>query len=265
LLALGVVWILIAALPIGMLIGLIGGGSLTSTRSIELRNWYLLVPAFAIVVVMAIDRDPPAEWVLLPTALVLFAVVAFRNITTVGMTVVGVGVLANLAPVLANGEMPVRESAVIAAELADSTNIDQVLLGAGRRFEESGDVLTQLSAIVPVQPVREVLTIGDLIVIAGLINVGFRMVRPSTRRREEATTDMGMTDPPFEQADVGPAVPIPALGDILDLTALSRRDGPTQQSQIASLQATDDELRSPEDLYLDDLPRVVQGSATWGD
>jgi len=265
LVALGVVWILIAALPIGMLIGLIGGGSLTSTRGIELRNWHLLVPAFAIVVVMAIDRDPPAEWLLLPTALILFAVVAFRNITTVGMTVVGVGVLANLAPVLANGEMPVRESAVIAAELADSTNIDLVLLGAGRRFEESGDVLTQLSAIVPVQPVREVLTIGDLIVIAGLINVGFRTVRPSTRRREEITTDTGATSPPFEQAEAGSAVPMPALGDILDLTALSRRDGPTQQSRIASLQATDDESHSPEDLYLDDLPRVVQGSATWGD
>ena len=63
-----------------MLIGLIGGGSLISTRSIELRNWHLLVPAFAIVAVMAIDRDPPVEWLMLPTALVLFAIVAFRNV-----------------------------------------------------------------------------------------------------------------------------------------------------------------------------------------
>jgi len=266
LVALGVVWILIAALPIGMLIGLIGGGSLTSSRTIDLRNWHLLVPAFAIVVLMAIDRDPPAEPILLPLALVLFAVVAFRNITTVGMTIVGVGVLANLAPVLANGEMPVRESAVIAADLADATNIDQVLLGAGRRFEETGDVLTQLSAIVPVQPVREVLTIGDLIVIAGLINVGFRFARPSaTRRREEVTADTSVAVAPSEPPEVGSTVPIPALGDILDLTALSRRDGPTQPTKVSSPQANEDGMGSSEDLYLDDLPRVVQGSATWGD
>ena len=157
------------------------------------------------------------------------------------------------------------------AELADSTNIDQVLLGAGRRFEESGDVLTQLSAIVPVQPVREVLTIGDLIVIAGLINVGFRFVRPAaTRRREEVTAETNLTVPPFEptdldSTDLDSTVPAPALADILDLTALSRRDGPTQPSQVPTPQAFDDEQYPSDDLYLDDLPRVVQGSATWGD
>jgi len=260
------VWILIAALPIGMLIGLMGGGSLTSTRSIGLRNWHLLVPAFIIVVVMAIDRDPPAEWLLLPAALLMFAIVAFRNIATVGMTIVGVGVLANLAPVLANGEMPVRESAVIAADLADSTNINQVLLGAGRRFEQTGDVLTPLTAIVPVQPVREVLTIGDLIVIAGLINVGFRFVRPAaTRRREEVSTAANVTPPAPEPATVGPTAPVPALADILDLTAISRRDDPTQSTQVPVAHESEAELHTSEDLFLDDLPRVVQGSATWGD
>ena len=264
-------WILIAALPIGMFLGLVAGGSFNNLHHFRLRVWYLLIPAFAIAALMAFDRNPPGEWILLPVALVLFAIVAFRNIAVVGMTVVGVGVIANLVPVLINGDMPVREEAVIQAGLADQSNTDLVKLGAGRRFEEPGDYLVVLGAIVPVEPVKEVLTFGDLIVVAGLLNVGFRVIKPPKGHREDGAESPAVTlaealgiDPiaPLsgDSEPVGPA-PVaapPAVGavevasaNVLDLTE--------------SAHAAEERSNLADDLFLDDLPDVVQGSATWGD
>jgi len=261
------VWILIAALPIGMFLGLIAGGSFTNLHVLSVRVWYLLVPAVAIVSVMAVDRDPPAEWLLLPVALVLFAIVAFRNIAIMGMTIVGVGIVANLVPVLINGDMPVSEDAVIQAGLADSTNIDQVRLGAGRRFEEPGDYLVTLGAIVPVEPVKEVLTFGDLIVIAGLINVGFRVIKPQQRLR----ADDDQASPAVTLAEalgIEPMSPLsapasPAAASIadearplVDASASSTSEDVVDLTESAGVQS---------DIFLDDLPDVVQGSATWGE
>ena len=74
--------------------------------------------ALVFAAVISLDNDPPFERFLLPLCLVGFAVVVFANLQVVGMTVVGTGIVANLAPVLLNGDMPVRESAVIGAGIA---------------------------------------------------------------------------------------------------------------------------------------------------
>lgn len=265
-------WILIAALPVGLLLGLIAGGSFDSLREIQLRTWYLLIPAFAIVILMSLDRDPPGEWILLPTALVLFAIVSLRNIATVGMAIVGIGVIANLVPVLMNGEMPVREKAIVQAGLADWSNIDLVQLGAGRRFEKPGDIVVQLGAIVPLKAVKEVMTFGDLIVIAGLVNVGFRSVKlPSGRHRrddpEEPASnlsdalDIGTRSPFAPPRSTHVATPAPELVDLTDSTVPIATDdvGATVDLRDGS------DVASRIDLFADDLPRVVRGSASWGE
>ncbi len=254
-------WILIAALPIGMFLGLIAGGTFGYVRELEVRAWYLMIPATAIVALMAVDRDPPVEWLLLPAALVLFAILAFRNMAIVGMTVVGVGILANLVPVLLNGEMPVREKAVIQAGLADASNIDLVRLGAGRRFEETGDVLVGLGAIIPLEPVREVVTFGDLIVIAGLINVGFRVIKPLPRHR-------------IDEVEVRAVSLAEALGvaapriepEVLAHEPPRQRDEARPSNDVfGSDQTIVDLTAGGSEIHLDDLPTFVEGSATWGD
>lgn len=246
-------WILIAALPVGMFLGLVAGGTFAHLREIRVRGWVLAVPALAIVALMAVDRDPPAEWLLLPVALALFAIVAFRNMAIVGMSIVGVGVIANLVPVLVNGEMPVSEEAVIQAGLADETNIDLVRLGAGRRFEETGDVITFLGAIVPVEPVREVLTFGDLIVIAGLVNVGFRVVKPTKGQHRE--------EQPAVAVSLADAIGVVPRRDV----TLPAASGPGVAA--AGTVTGDETVLDLRDRIgdLDDLPTVVEGSATWGD
>jgi hypothetical protein len=248
------VWILIAALPIGMFLGLIAGGSFTNLRSLSLRVWYLLIPAFAIMSLMAVDRNPPAEWLLLPVALVLFVIVALRNVAIMGMTIVGVGILANLVPVLINGEVPVRQKSVIQAGLANETNIDLVRLGAGRRFEEQGDYFVTLGAIIPFEPVKEVLTFGDLIVAAGLINVGFRAIKPQQRFRQDDEAD----NPAVTLAEALGIDPIDPLPASVPAPAVSAAPADPELDDAAP-------ASSDADIFLDDLPDVVHGSATWGE
>lgn len=257
-----------------MFLGLIAGGSFNNLHTLSVRVWYLLIPAIAIVSLMAVDRDPPAEWLLLPVALVLFAIVAFRNIAIMGMTIVGVGILANLVPVLINGDMPVREKAVIQAGLADESNIDLVRLGAGRRFEEPGDYFVTLGAIVPIEPVSEVLTFGDLIVIAGLINVGFRVIRPPHHRYDDESTSPAVTL--AEALGIDPEDPLPSQGpaDVAPSAPADAQQADTSQTASTTTGATSNidrvlDLTKPSasetDIFVDDLPDVVQGSATWGD
>lgn len=223
------------ALPVGLIAGLLWGRDLSGVRDLRVRLWGLLLPAVALGVVMWFDREPPFEALILPLSLALFGIVAAANLNLVGMAVVLVGIAANLLPIVANGAMPVRESAVIDARIADAETIEFVELGAGRRFEESGDMLMTLGAIVPVRPLGEVLTFGDLIAIVGLLNVGLRIGRPRRHVEHapdpEAETFVDLREPDHEPDD----------GDLPDFVRLGS----------ASVHP------------LTDMPTEVKGSAYW--
>ena len=68
--------------------------------------------------------------------------------------------------------------AVVKAGIADSASIDLVQLGATRAFENGGETLVFLGAIIPIQWLNEVFSFGDLIVACGLANLGFRLFFP---------------------------------------------------------------------------------------
>jgi len=228
------VWIVVAALPIGLLIGLISGGDFGSLRDLELKLWPVALPAITLAIVISLDADPPLERFLLPVSLLLFAVVVFANLNVVGMAVIGVGIIANLAPVLLNGDMPVREQAVIDAGIATEQTVEFVELGAGRRFEEPGDLLTSLDARIPIGVLDEVFTFGDLIVILGLMNVGIRLVRPLGRPSESVVTNqpvLDLRDKPLQLPD----------DDVPSFVQTGSQDASTTQR----------------------LPTVVKGSASW--
>ena len=227
-------WILVAALPLGLLVGLLSGGDVSTVRDLKVRLWGSALPALAFSLVMWFDSEPPFEAFLLPISLVLFGVFIGANLHIVGLTVVGVGVVANLVPIVLNGSMPVRESAVIEAGIATAETVDLVELGAGRRFEQPDDLLMALGGIVPVDVLDEVLTFGDLIVTLGLINVGFRLARP----RRRTPTEHELEEDGFVDLRDPPPAPQEDVPDFVRLGA-------------ASVQP------------IEDLPTTVKGSAYW--
>ena len=175
-------WLLPLSVPLGMLIGRVAGGRWRTVYKVRIRWWGLLVAAISVGGFMAVYPNPPGGNLWLLGSLALFAVVAGANRQLGGMGVVLVGICLNLVPVVSNGHMPVRADAVVNAGLADADTFERVRLGTGRKLADPGDRFVALGPVIPVASLHEVVSFGDLIVAFGLVNVGFRLVKPDVAR-----------------------------------------------------------------------------------
>ncbi len=111
-------------------------------------------------------------------SLVCVAYGAFINRHFTGMSVIALGALLNLIPLLLNGYLPVDPQALIAAGIVDADSLNRVVLGAGRRLQASGDLLPGLGPVIGIGWMREVVSFGDLIIAAGISNVCLRLLWP---------------------------------------------------------------------------------------
>jgi hypothetical protein len=110
---------------------------------------------------------------LLVASYVLLVAFALVNLRAAGMTVVLLGLALNLAVVAANGAMPVEPRAVTAVG-GHLASVDDT----GHRLTDDGTRLAPLGDTLPVPGLGWVVSFGDLILLAGLVNVLFRLVRP---------------------------------------------------------------------------------------
>lgn len=169
------------AIGAGLLLGLLVGGRPANIGARPFRMLALL--AFGVATPFAAEladlHGLAARVAVLWSQLLLVAFAAV-NLRIVGMPIALVGLCLNAAVLAANGTMPVRAEALVAA---GAHEVERVELGMERRLEEPGDRLVALSDIVPVAPLREVVSFGDLILAAGLTDIAFRMIRPTGARR----------------------------------------------------------------------------------
>jgi hypothetical protein len=91
--------------------------------------------------------------------------------------VVLVGLLLNVAVIGVNGGMPVRADAIYTVDR--HAHLDTIDFGAKRHLEDADDRLTFLGDVLPVRPIGQVLSFGDLILSAGVADVVFRLLKPA--------------------------------------------------------------------------------------
>jgi hypothetical protein len=120
----------------------------------------------------------PSGWGLPAVLGSYLAILAFaaRNASLTGMPLVLAGVALNLAVTAANGGMPVRGDAVVRAGLADRSDLPALDLGAKRHLESEDDVLRPLGDVLPLRPLREVVSGGDVVLAAGLAALSWRLL-----------------------------------------------------------------------------------------
>lgn len=164
-------WIAVV-LAISVAVALLRGGRFLNLSEINLRAWPLLILGFGLQV---LANYVPAErsWSQdLAVALVIVSYVpllalVWLNREEAGMGLVGVGIFMNFIVISLNGGMPVLpEAAALAlgkdvAEISFSELPKHVVLDEGTRLMFLGDV-------IPLRPIRNVISLGDVFLAVGL-------------------------------------------------------------------------------------------------
>ena len=158
------------------------------------------LPIVGVALDLASEMDALRD-VWFPIALLSYAcLVAFvvANIHLTGMFLVLIGIGLNLLTIVVNVGMPVRAEAVVesgyADDLAEARADDY---GAKHHLERPDDTLMPISDIIPVPPIKRVVSIGDLIMALGIGVVIFHLLRPPpTRLRGVRRSTSDRPDPP---------------------------------------------------------------------
>ena len=173
----------VLALVAGLVVALAAGGRPGNIPAERLR-W----PALTLVAVALywapnlLGASSSAAVVLILCSYAALLAFALANLRLTGMTVVALGLGLNALVIAANDGMPVDPGAVVSTGLARPDELEAIELGAGRQWQEPDDRLAVLGDVVPVAVLDEVVSFGDLVLAAGLANVGFRLLRPARRR-----------------------------------------------------------------------------------
>lgn len=199
------------ALVLGVVAALASGGRPSNIGRRPLRGLsVLLVAVFLQAVPGLVDVGDTAGLACVLASYALLLAFALANVRLVGMPVVVLGLLLNIAVIGANGGMPVRGEAILTVDReltpAQLTGLD---FGAKRHLEQPDDRLTFLGDVVPLQPFGQVVSFGDLILAVGLADVAFRLLRPTgrlSRRPRRTVADVLAMWPALNVPDVSRSV-----------------------------------------------------------
>ncbi len=170
------------ALPIGLLLGFLLGGRPAGLGAIKFRLAWLAVAGFLTQIVLfsapVSDRigDAGPLIYVASTAMVLAAVVA--NVRITGMPLVAIGAASNLAAIIANGGyMPASAAAVAAIGRGQIDTYSNSAVIPSPALEPLTDVI----ALPTWLPFTNIISVGDLLIGAGIVVVIVAAMR--TRRR----------------------------------------------------------------------------------
>jgi hypothetical protein len=177
----------VGALLVGAAVGLLSGGRLRYVAAHRLVDGWLLVAGVVLHVAAGrFDLGPVGTLSLLAGYGCLLAFAAL-NRTLIGIGIVAIGLVANALVITLNGAMPVRTSAVVAAQLTDRPGLATLDYGRLHRREQPGDHFRALGDIIPVPRIHEVMSFGDLILAIGVADLVAHLFHPKHRRRPRPT------------------------------------------------------------------------------
>lgn len=187
------------AIGVGLLLGLTAGGYPRQALKRRWRWWVLLPIALALQLIPELT-NMTQEQAIVPVlgSFAVLIVFCLANFLIVGMGVAVVGLGLNMAATAVNTGMAVDRQAIVNAGIAEPNELDALDLGSRRHLDDGNNHLMFISDIIPIAPLSEVLSFGDLIIACGAGNIMFRLIRPHsmTRRRVRSVTVQDFVPPP---------------------------------------------------------------------
>jgi hypothetical protein len=175
------------AIPIGFVVGLLGGGRLANLSSFRFRWGWLAVAGLIVQVVLFTPSGDalagsagPAIYV--ASTLAVFVAV-LRNIRVPGMVVAALGALSNLIAIAANGgAMPTDAAALAFAGIPIEDHMNSVVLA-----NPALRPLTDIFALPAWLPMANVFSVGDVLIAVGIAwTIAATMRRPAASGEIEA-------------------------------------------------------------------------------
>jgi Family of unknown function (DUF5317) len=183
---------LFAILVLAVVVVIVTRGSFTALAQLDVRAAWVLMIALAVQILLDVVAIPDERlddlgFGLLIGSYVLLLGFCVLNRHVTGLVIIGVGVALNALVIALNHGMPTRP--MERTTKAGTTIEVPIERDVKHRPERSGDRLRFLSdQIVPPDPINEVLSVGDLVIGAGVIVLCYSGSRRSNPRRSAPTT-----------------------------------------------------------------------------
>ena len=168
--------LVLGTLVVAALVGLLSGGRWSRLAELKIAWVPLAIAGFAMQWV-----TPSDAWLPLVLLLVSFAALiafAIRNLAVRGFRVVLLGILLNFLVIAVNAGMPVSRYALEASGQTDT--LADLIHGGGAKHHlaTQKDVLVPLADVIPVPPIHNILSVGDIVTYAGAAWVVIAALRP---------------------------------------------------------------------------------------
>jgi len=204
------------ALMLGFIVGRLRRGRVVAIAGARLRLPWLF--AVALACGLAVDfADIPEPGMIALLGLAAGLAFSLRNFHVTGMMVIAIGVTTNLLPVALNGSTPVRTQALVDAGLVDAADVDRVLLEGARELTTDATVLPWLGDTVPVAVFDQVMSFGDLIILAGLVSVISNLMLRRRPRRVPPSAIPSLEAFGWREFDVGDGTMVEVVHDLRSL------------------------------------------------
>ena len=171
------------AVGVGFTLALLLGGRFRYQAGRTLRLWFLLPLGLALQLAAIEGHDHTWPFVLVLVGFACLFAFAIANLGVTGFWMIALGLFLNAFVVGLNHGMPVGHKAL--AHTGHNAGVYVAL----NHPQRSSDKLLILGDVVPISPIGEVVTFGDLILAVGIADVIVHLMRPAKRRRDEDDED----------------------------------------------------------------------------